>query len=198
VTAATPDRRQPLQPALRRTLSATTLTVAVIVGLAACGDDDDLAERQAEVARRGSEVMPFDLDATTHRFEPTDNGLVQTVTADDPDDDTQAALIREHLSEEAERFARGDFGDPASIHGEDMPGLAELEAGAGDVDIATATVPGGARITYTTDDADLIDALHRWGEAQVLDHGEHAEHGAHDEHGAPPPAHADPIQPPTT
>jgi hypothetical protein len=165
---------------LNRAVAAIGL--AATVGLAACGDDDGLAARQAEVARRGTEVMPFDLDATTHRFEPTDDGLVQTVTADDPDDGAQAALIREHLMEEAERFAMGDFGDPASIHGEDMPGLAELEAGADDIDIATETVPGGARISYTTNDPDLVDALHRWGEAQLTDHGEHAEHGDHAEH----------------
>jgi hypothetical protein len=36
-------------------------------------------------------------------------------------------------------------------------------------------LPDGARVIYTTDDPALVDALHRWGEAQVTDHGEHAE-----------------------
>jgi hypothetical protein len=174
----------------------SSIALAGAVALTGCSDDGDQAERQAEVARRGAEVMPFDLDATTHRFESTDNGLVQTVTANDSDDSTQAALIREHLTHEAERFADGDFGDPASIHGHDMPGLAELEAGASDIDVAVEYVPSGARMTYTTDDPDLVAALHRWGEAQVLDHGEHAEHGAHDEHGGALPAPTDPVRRP--
>lgn len=137
--------------------------------------DDDLAERQAEVAQLGADVMPFDLDATTHRFEPIDDGLVQTVVADDPNDGQQVSLVREHLAAEAERFANGDYSDPASIHGEDMPGLAELEAGASAIAIELEDVTDGARITYTTDDPALIDALHRWAQAQVTDHGEHAE-----------------------
>jgi hypothetical protein len=38
-------------------------------------------------------------------------------------------------------------------------------------------VQAGARITYTTADAALVEALHAWGKAQVLDHGAHAEAG---------------------
>jgi hypothetical protein len=150
--------------------------LAGAIALTSCGSGDDLAERQAEVVRRGAEVMPFDLDATTHRFEPTDDGLVQTVVADDPDDGQQVSLIREHLTVEAERFTNGDYGDPASIHGDDMPGLTELEAGAGGIAIDLEELTGGARVTYTTDDPALVDALHRWAEAQVTDHGEHADH----------------------
>jgi hypothetical protein len=119
--------------------------------------------------------MPFDLEATTHRFEPTSGGLVQTVVADDPDDAEQVDLVREHLAAEAERFRRGDYGDPARIHGDDMPGLADLEAGADAITITLAEVDAGARLTFATDDLDLLDALHRWAAAQTTDHGAHAE-----------------------
>jgi len=171
--------------------------VAALTILVACSDGDDggaadrLADRQAEVAERGADVMPFDLDATTHHFEPTDTGLVQTVTADDPvagaiaiagagagagdGDGDQVELVRQHLVDEAERFERGDFGDPAAIHGHDMPGLAELEAGAGAITVVYDELPDGARLTYTTDDPALVDALHHWGEAQTSDHGTHAQ-----------------------
>lgn len=68
-----------------RARSASRRAVAA-VGLRACADGDDtaLSERQAEIARRGAEVMPFELDATRHRLEPTGTGLVQTVVAHDP------------------------------------------------------------------------------------------------------------------
>ena len=144
---------------------------ALAVGLSAvaavaCGDD-----RQAEVAERGSEVMPFDLDATTHRFAPSGTGLVETVVVDDPSDTAQVDLIRDHLAHEADRFEQGDYGDPATIHGEDMPGLSELVAEAGAVAVAYEDLAGGARLVFSTDDPDLVDALHRWGEAQTTDHG---------------------------
>jgi len=156
--------------------AAGLLSMAVM----ACGDDgtdERLAERRAEIADRGADVMPFDLDATTHRFEPSEAGLVQTVVADEPSDTAQVDLIRDHLAQEADRFGRGDYGDPAAIHGDDMPGLAELEAGARRIDVSYDDEPAGGRIDYSTTDAALVAALHRWAEAQTMDHGAHAESG---------------------
>jgi hypothetical protein len=150
--------------------------VAGALVLAACGGDD-LADRQAEVAERGKEVMPFDLDATTHTFTDTDDGGVQVVTADDPTDERQVELIRGHLREERERFARGDFDDPAAIHGEDMPGVAELAAGYDRITVTYAEHPAGAELRYTTDEPALVEAVHAWFERQVMDHGEHAHAG---------------------
>jgi hypothetical protein len=156
---------------VRRVLLALCL-VAGVATFAACNDG---ASRQDAVAERGAEVMPFNLDQTTHVFAPTSDGGTQTVVADDPDADAQVQLVRAHLHEEAEKFRRGDFGDPAQIHGNDMPGLAALEAGYADVTVEFADIDGGARITYRSDDAALVDALHAWFEAQVSDHGQHAE-----------------------
>ncbi|WP_188195295.1 aspartate carbamoyltransferase [Nonomuraea sp. SYSU D8015] len=135
------------------------------------------AARQAEIAAKSRQVMPFDLDRTTHRFTKSATGGLQTVSADDPADAQQVELIREHLAEEVAGFSKGDFGDPASIHGGEMPGLRELEAGHDRIDIRYADTPAGAQITYTTSDTSLIKALHAWFDAQVSDHGQHAEHG---------------------
>lgn len=155
------------------------VVVLALVGLlAACGGGDDEGaggSRQDQVAERGADVMPFDLDATTHRFEPTATGLEQTVVADDPADAGQVALIRQHLADEAERFRAGDYRDPAAIHGDDMPGLAELEAGAAAVDVDLADLADGARLTFTSADPTLVNALHRWADAQTMDHGTHAD-----------------------
>jgi len=164
-------------PTLRR--QVTTMVALITLFAAACGGDDTTdgpttADRQDAVAERGAEVMAFDLDATTHAFRPTDDGLVEDVTADDAEDGENILLIREHLADERERFARGDYGDPAQIHGDEMPGLAELEAGADEIEIFYEVLDDGARLTFTADDPALVDALHRWGEAQVTDHGEHA------------------------
>jgi hypothetical protein len=136
-----------------------------------------LAARQAEIAAKSRTVMPFDLERTTHRFAKSADGGVQTVTSDDPADAEQVRLIREHLTAEAAGFSKGDYGDPASIHGGQMPGLRELERGHDRIGIRYTEVPAGARITYTTADASLVTALHAWFDAQVTDHGRHAEHG---------------------
>jgi hypothetical protein len=129
--------------------------------------------RIAEVADRGREVMPFDLDKTTHVFEPASDGGRQTVVAKDATDGEQIALIRAHLRSEADKFQRGDFSDPAAIHGPDMPGLAELRAGAARIEVQFSETPAGAEILYTTEEPGLVDALHRWFAAQLADHGDH-------------------------
>jgi hypothetical protein len=135
-------------------------------------------QRQAEVARRGPDVMPFDLKATTHIFTKTERGGIQRVVAKDVSNAVQTRLVREHLREIQQQFTKGDFSGPAHIHGADMPGLAELKAAApGAVSVSIADVPGGAQLTYTTRDAGLVAALHRWFDAQLSDHGADAMRG---------------------
>ncbi|WP_418960850.1 aspartate carbamoyltransferase [Streptomyces tritici] len=155
--------------------------VVAAVTLAAGGSErepgEDRTERQASVAERGATVMPFDLERTTHRFTPTAAGGVQDVVADRRGDSEQVRLIRAHLRKEAEAFGRGDFADPARIHGDDMPGLVALRSGHDRVDVRYQERADGATLTYTTEDAALVDALHDWFEAQIGDHGAHAESG---------------------
>jgi len=118
--------------------------------------------------------MPFDLDETTHRFDADERGGVQTVVADDADDEAQVSLVRSHLRDEAERFRAGDFGDPATIHGDDMPGLDVLERRADRLEIEYRDVAAGGEIVFRSADPTVVDALHDWFSAQVVDHGEHA------------------------
>lgn len=165
------------RPRARRALLAVAAAVAALSS--GCADDPATptpvsSDRQAEVAERGTSVMPFDLERTTHQFTRTDTGGVQTVVADDPRDTAQITLIRDHLTAEVDRFRRGDFTDPARIHGNEMPGLEELRAHSGRITIDYETTPDGARATYTTSDTELRDALHAWFEAQLSDHGPHA------------------------
>jgi len=152
--------------------------IASLVALGACTapkNSADQTARQAEIAEKGKEVMPFDLEKTTHRFLPIDTGLRQEVVADNANDATQIELIQDHLTSEAERFRSGDFGDPARIHGSNMPGLTELSAGATAITITFTNLDDGAALDFRTSDPALIQALHSWGQAQVSDHGSHAE-----------------------
>ena len=139
--------------------------------------------RQQQVAEKGSEVMPFDLEATIHVYEKTEYGGVQKVVADDPEDAENVAAIREHLREEADAFGRGEFSDPASIHGGDMPGLAELEAGAGRVEVRYEDLPDGAQIVLESEDPELVAAVHDWFDAQLSDHGDDATEAGGQEEG---------------
>jgi hypothetical protein len=135
--------------------------------------------RQAEVAERGAKVMPFDLEQTMHVFQKLEDGGLQKVVVKDPSNKKQIALIQAHLKEEAERFRKGNFSDPAKIHGEAMPGLGELKAGAARIDVRYTVLPDGADIRYSTKDPRLVTALHQWFSAQLSDHGRHATEPMH-------------------
>lgn len=136
-------------------------------------------QRQQQVEQRSTQVMPFDMNRTTHVFHELPDGGMQLVVAKDPADGKQVALIQSHLHMEANRFARGDFGDPATIHGTAMPGLSELRSGYRKIHIAYSDTTGGGHIRYTSSDPKMIAALHKWFAAQVSDHGAHAMHDMH-------------------
>jgi hypothetical protein len=175
-----------VRAALLLAAGAALATVVIMGTLWATGAFASQEEtRQGEVAEKGARVMPFDLEETTHVFEKTRTGGVQEVVADDPNDAEQVALIREHLEEEAAAFRLGDLSDPSEIHGEEMPGLEDLEAGAKEMDIRYSDLPDGAKIEYETGDPALVAALHDWFDAQLSDHGDHAADGASDAEGRP-------------
>ena len=136
------------------------------------------AERQAIVAERGKDVMPFSIQATTHIFTPTDTGGNQRVVAKKVNDSKQVALVRLHLKEIKTQFEKGDFSGPTHIHGQEMPGLAALQAAQpGQIQIAYRDIKGGADLTYKTSNPDLVTALHTWFDAQLSDHGADAMSG---------------------
>jgi len=138
-------------------------------------------QRQDAVAERGAKVMPFALDKSLHVFDKTETGGVQQVVAKQAGDTEQVNLIRQHLQHIAASFAQGDFSGPARIHGDQMPGLAELSAGAKGLKVEYSDLPQGGQIVYSSARPDLVQAIHRYFDAQLSDHGRHAV-GGHQGH----------------
>jgi hypothetical protein len=154
---------------MSKTPSLAALIGALAFSLGAHGAD---AQRQADIARRGAGVMPFDLKATTHIFTKSAEGGTQRVVAKRANDAAQVKLVRRHLHEIQTEFRKGDFSGPSHIHGNEMPGLAELKtAKPSEIAIDYKDVSGGAELTFRTSDAKLVAALHQWFDAQLSDHG---------------------------
>lgn len=147
----------------------TALLVTTLLGPSYAAE----TPRQVKIEHNSEHVMPFNMNATMHRFVPTPSGGLQEVTV--PSGDAkQVLLVRSHLRKEAAAFARGDFRDPAAIHGGAMPGLQAMHDGANRIKVQYADVRNGAAITYTSSDSALISGIHAWFKAQVSDHGAHA------------------------
>lgn len=164
---------------INKVLITLLLTTAAIPALAQSAAS---AERLEQVAGRGHHVMPFNLEKTQHVFSKTEHGGIQQVLAKDASDQQQIRLICQHLSDISERFKRGDFSKQRHIHGDDMPGLAELAAANGAVHYDYREVPAGAEIEFSAEDSSLVDAIHRYFNAQLSDHGHHAVDGGQSPH----------------
>ncbi|ABB74978.1 hypothetical protein [Nitrosospira multiformis] len=156
-------------------LSIMRMIIALLAATPAQAMEKAGEKRLDEVAKRGTHVMPFDLEKTTHVFSKTNQGGLQQVVVKDKSDVKQVKLIRAHLYEISEDFKRGDFSKPERIHGKGMPGLAELKsAKSGRIKIEYSVLPDGAQIAYSTESPQLVDAIHHWFDAQLRDHARHA------------------------
>lgn len=145
---------------------------ALLATLSIAGCGSTLSQsRQEHVHHIGGQVMPFDLARTVHVFRMTENGGIQRVLSRDRDASEQIAKIQQHLQHEAHAFQRGDYNDPATLHGENMPGLKELQAGAARIKVTYSPLADGAEIRFETTDLALLTAIHRWFGAQLSEHG---------------------------
>ena len=128
-----------------------------------------------EIAEKGAQIMPFNLDQTVHVFSKKEDGGLQQVVVKNQANTGQIKLIRQHLNEIANKFKQGDFSDPSKLHGDNMPGLTMLKkARPGEITIIYTELSDGAQIVYSSDDPALILAIHQWFDAQLSDHARHA------------------------
>ena len=156
-----------------RLLRYNLLTAILVMAGSQYAFADTGNQHQATVEKQSERVMPFKMDESMHVFSLSVSGGTQTVLVHGGDA-RQVALVRAHLRKEAAAFARGDFADPASIHGGRMPGLRVMHERASEIRVRYSDVPRGARIAYAAQAPAVIAAIHAWFEAQVHDHGSHA------------------------
>ena len=151
---------------MKRNMCTTILALMLAVVPFSVRADDS---HQNMVMEHGAQVMPFDQKQAMHMFLPSVTGGVVEIVVRDMDA-TQISLVRSHLLQEAAMFTRGDYSDPAYIHGKAMPGLATLESAASRVSVRYFETPSGAAITLASGDQDMVAAIHQWLEAQQRDH----------------------------
>lgn len=155
------------------------ILISILPILSSCGNGADSSDRNNDkkisaVREKGSQVMPFDIDKTLHIFNKTSEGGVQIVKIREPEYTDQLIPIQEHLKKIAIDFKNGNFGDPSSIHGIEMPGLPILEANSSKFSVTYADLANGAKLEYISKDEKIIAALHLWFDAQLNDHGSDA------------------------
>ena len=132
-----------------------------------CGAHSD---HDAQVDSRGDAVMGFDHDKTTHGFRLTPKGGVIEVAANDPKDRESREAIRAHLAHIAKMFAEGDFEAPMLIHGQEPPGVPEMQRDKAKIQWEYVETEKGGRVVATTEDAKAREAIHDFLRFQIAEH----------------------------
>jgi hypothetical protein len=149
----------------------TITKLLVVIGLITMVNPTGAQTQQEHVHHMAHTVMPFAMSKTLHLFKMTEQGGVMQVVTREAGASDQVPLIQQHLQHEAAQFQKGDFSDPAKLHGVSMPGLKELEAGATKIKVPYEALANGAAIRFETSDLHLLTAIHRWFGAQLSEHG---------------------------
>ncbi len=137
-------------------------------------NDSTMMQRQQMIHSRSHLVMPFDMSKVTHYFIKTNTGGVLRIKAKDPKDTLQISLIRNHLEKEENLFSKANFSDPKTLHGMDMPGLQLLSESKNKFKVDYKKLPDGAKLTFSSKDTTVTNAIHVWFDAQLKDHGKDA------------------------
>jgi len=148
------------------------LWAVVVVSTMCLAQHDPQTHEQhmADVKQHGAEAMGFDQDKTTHHFRLYKDGGAVEAQANDPADKASIAQIRDHLKQQAKRFAAGDFGAPQHTHGQVPPGVDAMTRLRSKIQYEFQPTERGGRLRITTADAQAIAAVHDFLRFQIEDH----------------------------
>jgi hypothetical protein len=151
---------------MTRLALAAVLTLIALMPVAARQSQDP----HAQMNQRGSEVMGFDQQKTTHHFYLYTDGGAIDVSVKDAADRTSLEAIRAHLPHIAMMFGQGNFEAPMLVHDTTVPGTAELTRLKDRVAYRYVETSQGGRVDITTTDPGALAAVHAFLTFQVTDH----------------------------
>lgn len=127
-------------------------------------------KKEAELKEHGQMAMGFDQDRATHHFTLTPEGGSIAVTANDASDVTTRDHIRTHLQEIAASFAKGDFEKPLMTHGEQPPGVAEMQHSKADIKYSYEQTDKGGMVHIMPSTDRALKAVHEFLRYQIREH----------------------------
>src|SRR5690606_20544369 len=123
----------------------------------------------AALQERGRVGMGVDQYTSTHLFDSLEDGgrIELQRDVEDPED---VAIIRAHLREIAEAFARGDFRTPGFVHAQEVPGTRVMAARREHIRYTFRELPRGGEVRITTRDPEALAAIHEFLAFQRREH----------------------------
>jgi len=122
------------------------------------------------VDKRGDEAMGFSHEANTHHFLMFQDGGAIRVLSNDPKDQDDLKMVRDHLKMITGMLAAGDFHVPMFIHDTTVPGTQTMKRLKSDIAYKYEEVPGGAQVRITTANPKALLAIYNFMRFKIKDH----------------------------
>jgi hypothetical protein len=154
-------------------MKKTALLVCLLVLFFATAEAQEPdAGKHAANSTDAHQLLPYAVDQALEGFAKTANGGIMQIIAKSANDAQQIKLMQQYLRQTAEEYGKGDFSSTERFHGTDMPGLAQMKAAkAGEIKYQYKVLNNGGQIIFSSEDPQLLNALHAWIDAQVKEHG---------------------------
>lgn len=165
-------------------IALIALTLSFCLCTAQAKESD--AGKHADKNTSAHQLLPYAVDQALEGFAKTTNGGIMQIVAKPDGDTKQIKLMQQYLRQTAEEYGKGDFSSTERFHGTDMPGLAQMKAAkTDDIKYGYKALQNGGQIHFSTENPQLLKALHAWIDAQIKQHGNAVLPGHEQHHFAP-------------
>ncbi|TAK62478.1 MAG: aspartate carbamoyltransferase [Methylobacter sp.] len=148
------------------------LAYLLVLFFAAAEAQESDAGKHAAKNTDAHQLLPYAVDRALEGFVKTANGGIMQIIAKSDNDSQQIKRMQQYLRQTAEEYGKGDFSSTERFHGANMPGLAQMKAAkAGEIKYQYKALNNGGQIVFSTEDPQLLNALHAWIDAQIKEHG---------------------------
>lgn len=154
-------------------MKKTALLACLLVSLFATAQaQEPEAGKHAANSTGAHQSLPYAIDRALEGFAKTANGGIMQIVAKSANDTQQIKPMQQYLRQTAEEYQKGDFSSTERFHGTDMPGLAQMKAAkTGEIKYQYKALDNGGQIVFSSEDPQLLNALHAWIDAQIKEHG---------------------------
>jgi hypothetical protein len=122
---------------------------------------------------RGNIAMGFNQNKIIHHFIATQTGGEIMIVALNSGDNDTIKQIRNHVIDVQREFSKGNFTKPFFIHAQQVPGIKMMTEKKDLIKYGVKQMSNGSALLITTNDRQLIEAIHQFIAFQTGQHHGH-------------------------
>jgi hypothetical protein len=130
-------------------------------------------EKKNNMIERGNIAMGFNQNKIIHHFIATPTGGEIMIVALKSSDNDTTKQIKNHVLDIQREFSKGNFTKPFFIHAQQVPGIKMMTEKKDLIKYGIKQMSNGSTLLITTNDQQLIEAIHQFIAFQTGQHQGH-------------------------